>query len=588
MAQIHVLPPETARLIAAGEVIDRPASALRELLDNAVDSGATTLRVETEQGGRELIRVSDDGCGMDRDDLELSILDHATSKIRTADDLLAAKTLGFRGEALASIAAVSRLEILTRARGAGSGWRLRKEPGSAAAVEAAASVEGTTITVRGIFEQFPARRQFLKSASYEGSQCRSVLVEKAMAFPALFFGWDSGRESFNLPPATRRERIALLYPELPGPLLREFGWEDSGVSCSIIYTDPSFHRSDRKYLQVFVNRRRVLEWGLSGAVEYSFSPWLPGGMRPCAFLFTDIDPSLADFNIHPAKREVRIKDLERIKSGLYKAFSDHLRNEFGPGPTDLSQPASDNPNLFPPGIAGRSSGYPWAAESRVTPGFGWKNLAPPPEEIATAADRQPVGDFRAPRYLGRAFGPYLVAELNDTLFLVDQHAAHERILYDELKSSGSATQSLLVPHVVECEPPALAWLQGARAELEHSGYLIEFHGDSIAITGVPAFLGEKAVRSLAEALEETNFSPRATGATFGPVGVSTGSPTDELLARLACRSAVKDGDILDDASARDLIRKAFALPFPRCPHGRPIWASIDRASLDRMVGRLLS
>ncbi len=579
MARIHLLPPETSRLIAAGEVIDRPASALRELIDNAIDSGASEIRVDIEKGGIDLIRVSDDGFGMSREDLELSILEHSTSKIENADDLLLAKTLGFRGEALASIAAVARLEMTSREKGSELGWCLQKEPGKEAWLSPVAAREGTTVSVRGIFERFPARRQFLKRPASEALLCRQIFVERALAHPSVAFIWRSGAESEHFPKSSQEDRIALLYREIPGSILSRFEVEAGGAALTLIYADPSFHRKDRKYLQVFVNRRKVPEWGFISLLEYAFSEYLPGGMKPCAFLFAEIDPSQADFNIHPAKREVRIKNPEPIKSGFYSAFRVQLHSTLGAGPSDMSAGFRQNGGKEMDRVF-----WDKPAASGIEAGGSWMNEAPGASRLeAYSAPRQedpfapgldaPCGKV-AFRYLGKAFGPFILFEKDEILYVLDQHAAHERVLYDKLSKAKATSQPLLVPFIFETDGEEVSRrLVAALPELERMGYEIERSGDSFVVNAVPSFLGEKGLQALVDC-----FSEDSTGEI----------PAEDLLATMACRAAVKDGDLLDDFAARELIEKALALPFPRCPHGRPVWVKFDRTALYRMVGRITS
>ncbi len=618
MAQIKILGSETYRLIAAGEVIDRPASALRELLDNAIDAGATEIRVELAKGGAELLRVSDNGCGMSREDLELSIQEHATSKIEKADDLLRVKTLGFRGEALASIAAVAKLEILSKAEGSDTGWRLFKEPGGPARLEAAPARRGTTISVRALFESFPARRQFLKRPSSETAQCRQVFLEKALAHSSIGFVWNSGPESERLGPSGLMERIALLYREIPPAILSEFRSEAADCPFNIVWADPSFSRRDRKYLQVFVNRRRVPEWGLSGSLEYAFSEYLPGGMRPCAFLFVEIDPSLADFNIHPAKREVRIKNADTLKSGIFAAFRDHLRSSLGAATKPLgwdrqrnsyssSLPGSESWQKLDGKALDRafwdrldterlSGGKDWAGETplaenggelgdRGEVGFEASSTAARSSPGSRHENADSAGYFRpgyevsppgkAFRFLGRAFGPFLVFESAEELYILDQHAAQERIIYDRLHSAKGKSQALLVPFVMEIPDSDLEnRISASSAELERMGYRIEKSSGQLVVSGVPAILGEKGLSMLVESLAED-----------APQDSSPEVKLNAVTASIACKAAIKDGELLEDRAAAALIAQSLDLPFPRCPHGRPIWIRLDRKTLERLVGR---
>jgi len=582
MARIHILPAETSRLIAAGEVIDRPASALRELIDNAIDSGASSIGVEIEKGGIDLVRVSDNGSGMSKNDLSLSILEHATSKIESADDLLVARTLGFRGEALASIAAVARLEMTSKEPGAETAWRLRQETAGEPSLEPVAAREGTTVSVKGLFERFPARRQFLKRPPSEALLCRQTFVERALAHPGITFSWGSGAESEHYPAASLEERIALLYREIPRTILSRFEIEAGGAFFTTVYADPSFHRKDRKYLQVFVNRRRVPEWGFLGSLEYAFSEYLPGGMKPCAFLFIEIDPSQADFNIHPAKREVRIKNPEPMKSGFYSGLRAHLHSVLGSGPTDMSAGVVRErsfPGFNPqPGtyVAGSGGAFTNPVVDRAfwdtlqaavrNPSSGW---AAPQRESSPGDDTGATSSFH---YLGRAFGPFLVFAKGEELFILDQHAAHERILYDEITAGTSTSQPLLVPFVFEGGSDGEeARLKKALPELERMGYRIEASNSSFIVSGVPSFLGDKGMPALMDAFRE---------------GAIDDNPAQGIMASIACHAAIKDGDLLDDSAARALIEKALVLPFPRCPHGRPIWVKLDRSTLYRMVGRI--
>ncbi len=576
MARIRILAPETARLIAAGEVVERPASALRELIDNAVDSGASEIRVRLESGGIDLVQVTDDGSGMSREDLELSVLEHATSKIETADDLLRARTLGFRGEALASIAAVSRLELTSGEEGARGGWSLVKEYGGESKLAPVGARKGTSASARDFFRNFPARRQFLKRPASESALCRAVFNEKAAALPGLSFHWNSGGRLEAFPAASRKERLAALFPDLPSRALRSMEGTADGCRFELVYADPSCHRSDRRYLQVFVNRRKVPEWGLLGILEYAFSDYLPGGMRPYALLFIEVDPSRADFNIHPAKREVRIKRLEDVKSALHAAIKQRLREELGAGPTDMAYGASGS-------FQGERT-WDWAAEGRggahsfPLPSPGSRRFDPEPWTASVGETGESSADDRSTperfRYLGRAFGPFIVFELDETLYILDQHAAHERILFDRLSAKEGSSQSLLVPAVLDFpSSEAGSRIRASLPELERMGYRLKPEGDSIVVEAVPSFLGEKALSSLQDAFSED----------FGRE-----SPALGFIATMACRAAVKDGDILEPAAAKDLIERSLALALPRCPHGRPIWLKLDRESLYRMVGRIIT
>lgn len=566
MGIIHVLSRETSRLIAAGEVIDRPASALRELLDNSLDAESSDISVLTEKGGIDLLRVIDNGNGMDKDDLALSIQEHATSKILHADDLLSVRSLGFRGEALASIAAVARLEITSCEKNSEIGWKLQSEPGKSPVLLPVAARQGTVVTIQGLFEQYPARRQFLKKPSAETLLCRQVFFERALAHPKVQFSWSSGAETSRYPAGSLLQRMSLLYPELPTHLLSEIELQFETATFHLILAEPSFHRNDRRYLQVFVNRRKVPEWGLSSVIEYAYSEYLPGGMKPCAFLFADIEPSLADFNIHPAKREVRIKTIESLKSQLYASLKEQLHTLYGSGSMNMAS-YSPVPDLafetIPP--ACKPDQCFWATVRTL-------NESP----AVTPQESEPRVDDTAPgsptfRYIGRAFGPYLLFEIADSLYILDQHAAHERILYDSLLEHPASSQALLVPYIFEPESADMKdRLENILPEIKNFGFEIEKQHDSFVIHAVPALLGEKAIPAFLDFIQNPPENSKATG----------------IVATMACRAAIKDGEVLDDFSARELIARSLKLPFPRCPHGRPIWIRLDREHLDKMSGRL--
>jgi DNA mismatch repair protein MutL len=593
MGSIHVLPPAVARLIAAGEVIDRPAAALRELLDNAIDSGASEVSVRVESGGIGLIRVVDDGSGMDAEDLALSVLPHATSKIASADDLLRARSLGFRGEALASIAAAARLEILSRDAASASAHRLAAGPGLEPSVAPTAGRVGTTVAVSGLFADFPARRQFLKRPQAEASLCRQAFIDKAMAHPAIGFRLESGSGQPELfRPGSLADRVAACYPEPPRSLLHALRFSGEGFSGEMVVSGPAFYRADRRLVQTFVNRRRVQEWGLAQALEYGFEGFLPGGAHPAAFLFLEIDPSLADFNIHPAKREVRFKDPDGPRRAIVAALRDFL------GELARVDPAQAGPAIGPeaPELGMEPRAFGWPAGGGPGDGGAWATQGGPYRGGAGAAER-PGGAYgqRAPswpsvdamrgrmeplpspgaalpfRYLGRALGPFLLFEMGEALYLLDQHAAHERAIFDGLSAKPPEVQELLVPQPVEAESDAEEErIETLAPALAAAGFRVERQGGELVVAAAPALLADDPAGELRELAR--------SGAE---------DPVRALRATMACRAAVKDGDELEEGAARELIATALALPEPRCPHGRPIWVRLTRDDLYRMVRRIV-
>ena len=588
MGIIKVLPPAVARLIAAGEVIERPASALRELLDNAIDSGAREISVRIEDGGIGLIRVSDDGAGMDSSDLELSILPHATSKISCADDLLRTKSLGFRGEALASIAATARLEIQSRDAVSDAARRLVAGPGFDTRIEATAGRKGTMVSVSGLFADFPARRQFLKRPQAEAALCHQVFVDKALAHPAILFRFESGlADPEVLMPSDLSSRVADCIAGPPRSLLHLVKFSGAGFEGEIVMAGPAFYRSDRRLMEVFVNRRRVQEWPLLQALDYSFEGFLPGGAHPCAILLLEVDPALVDFNIHPAKREVRFKDPDGPRRSLVHAMREFLGELAHRDPAQVASEASFELPLdqgpehtSPPGVPvprteWRSApGEGWRASEGSSPRYaaspdsGWSDIGAMRERVERLPDPGPKLPFR---YLGRALGPFLVFEMDDSLYILDQHAAHERLLFDKLAAGPSTSQELLVPQALDAESDAEeARIESMTKVLVAAGFRIERRNGILVVAAAPAELSDDPAGALRELVR--------SGAE---------DPLRSLRATAACRAAVKDGDELDDDAARELISAAIAMPEPRCPHGRPIWTVVTREQLYRLVRRIV-
>ncbi len=604
MPRIHLLPPETARLIAAGEVIDRPAAVLREFLDNAIDAGASSIRVEIAGGGIELIRVADDGVGMSRKDLELAVLPHATSKIASADDLLHTRSLGFRGEALASIAAAARLEILSAEEGAPLAHRLVTGPGATTSIQAAPGRRGTLCEATRLFENFPARKQFLKRPQAEAALCRQTFIDKALAHPDLAFRYTSeGRSPLVLAPASPESRVTACYNEVPQQLVHRVRFSGEGVSGSVVLAGPAFYRADRRLMQVFVNRRRVQDPGLVQALDYAFSGFLPGGAHPCAFLFAEVDPELADFNIHPAKREVRLKDPGALRRSLVQAVQGFLGElaRHAPERRALDNVASNPLAEFEWGGAANNDALGGAnyggadyddayyggadygdvargAGEGMRPSWSWEALASFRERAAPLprpeATRGGPEEAEGVRYLGTAFGLFLIAERGDELFLIDQHAAHERLIYDELSARPVATQELLVPEVYEPEDESEdVRIARLAPELAAAGFRLEREAGAWCLTAAPAILAGAAIKAMRELVE------------LGAAGARDAAAAARALA--SCRAAVKDGDTLEPEAAQELAARALRLPEPRCPHGRPVWVRLTRDELFRMVRRIV-
>ena len=590
--RILILREDVSRKIAAGEVIDRPFSVLRELLDNAIDAGASSIECAIEGGGQARIRVADDGEGMAREDLSLCWQRHATSKIQDEQDLYRVHTLGFRGEALASVAACARLSIVSRPRlPAGGGepapaFRLVVAGGRELLLEEYQGPPGTVVDVADLFFNLPARRRFLKSPSAESALCRQALLEKALPHPGIAFRFSAGGELKHFFPALKdgdyRDRVAAAFGFDPG-LIYALAGGRQGLALHAVVGRPELTRRDRRMIQLYVNRRRILEFALVQAVEYAFGEYVPGGHHPVAFVFLELDPAEVDFNIHPAKREVRFRDLaavRRLIGGTLREFLTAFDLRRGPAAAGPAGGATARPQGFrfataKPGALGQSEAFP--PPPLGLPGYALRGTGErTPPGPAAAQEPQALGPERpeagtSPRYRGQVFGLFLLAEYGDSLYVVDQHAAHERVLFEELKSRRPAAQELLMPIRVDAGPQA-ALLAGRAQLLGRLGLRLEEGEDgSVEIAALPEELLALDEDELVEALlgEKSSFEELE----------------DRVFSLAACRLAVKEGEELDGAAAAELIRRVFALDNARCPHGRPIWTEIRRADLERSVGR---
>ncbi|MDR0876616.1 MAG: DNA mismatch repair endonuclease MutL [Treponema sp.] len=584
--RIQILPPEEARRIAAGEVIDRPAALIREFLDNAIDAGGSLIEVFIEGGGAKRAEVIDNGDGMSRDDLALCWETHATSKIRSLEDLNTAETLGFRGEALAAAAAVSRLEIATSTDGR-EAWKLEIGPGerNPAHITQSRRTKGTSVRALDLFDSIPARKRFLKRDGSEAGLCRQIFIDKALAFPAAAFRYtqDGNPKCFLPAAASKKERFAaaLLQPN-EEIFLHEIHTTGSGFSADIVIGGSELYRADRRQLFVFANGRRLSDFALLQALEYGTQGLFPNGTHPVGAVFIAIDPKLADFNIHPAKREARFADPGAIHHAVTSSLRDfsHRLSLSRSGAADISE-SIDAGNFDEKSFQHLHSGY--SASSEISGGLALEALLEkaPLKTIAEnagvsfAAETAPSygfsGGSEAPRFAGRAFGLFILMEYADRLFIIDQHAAHERLLYDRFLTGPIPKQELLVPIPFSTESNTDdRFLEEKKAELAVLAIDIERDGTSWRIEALPADwrLGDaetvRAILDLRGARE--NMAER-------------------WAATLSCHGAIRDGTWLDDKTAADLGREALALRDPHCPHGRPIWTEIRREALFQAVRR---
>ena len=707
---VRALDPEVARKIAAGEVIDRPNAIIRELIDNAVDAGATFITVEIEGGGIEKIRIIDDGCGMTKEDLMCCAHPHSTSKISTEVDLMNLSTLGFRGEALASVAAVARLSIIS------GGWKMRASITEDHILQQVAETKGTIVQAEGLFENFPARRQFLKRAATEGTMCKNTFVEKAMARPDIGFRFiQDNVTKIDLPAGqSLKERFVMAcgYRENSG-LFYQFGnssdnslynnsncqWtgdlgqeienknteEQPEWSFQVVIGEPSVSRSNKKDIFIYANGRRIQEYSLVQAVEYGGQGYFPNGTYPVAAVFVQVRPDLVDFNIHPAKKEARFSDLGPLHHGIsstIKGFflkytqQNFANNETADGVNINEFDFTPSDNIFDtpdtPPIKNESEENTPAAISEENKKSGLDSLgyfSHPGKNIAYKENITPqndIGDFRSRyignttinsnqnnktykdlssssrnssasksnlsgeyhnyyhsptlsladqalqaqattdkqetatsdtqntstsikatltgsllpkdpgkiRYIGACLGTFLLAEKDNCLYIIDQHAAHERILFDKLMNSQTKakSQQLLIPYNFTTESKAQDKLMETLSpELSRIGF--------------------EAKRKDETHWEITSIPERWTGTEHdlrNLIFVKQVEPKEiirSIAAMTSCKAAIKDGYIIDNITATQLITEAFKLEDPHCPHGRPIYTVISREKLFQLVKR---
>ncbi len=611
--------------IAAGEVIERPASVVKELMENAVDAGATRIDVTVEGGGAELVRVVDNGCGIPAGELELAVASHATSKIAEADDLFRVGTLGFRGEALASIAEVSRLVIRSRTAGAESGAQIEVAGGEASGTSPCGCPVGTTVEVRNLFFNTPVRRKFLRSKQTELGHASEAFARIALARPGVHFTLEhGGRRAFDLPAEQGwLERIALVAGRQLADHLIWVQSADGEVKLSGYVAHPSQSRSNNRMQYLFLNGRYIWDRALRHALGEAYRGLLTTGRYPIAFLWLEMPPERVDVNVHPTKLEVRFQNADRLYSQLLST----LRTKFLS--TDLTTRvealAEDDPTRaldeeraaearqrvvqWAKGeVASWSAGAsPRADDAPAAPSPAWGGapspgpleLAPLDRRWAPAAPSEPEEEL--PPYAPRPAGPapgsppgpvkamqvhdrYLVTETEEGVMVVDQHALHERILYEQLKTrilSGTVeSQSLLVPEPVDLGPAEAAAALEHRDLLAQLGMRIEpFGGETVLVAGYPAMLANISPAEVLIGLVE-----RLLSAGKLP---DRRDLLDDLLHTIACRAAIKAGDRLAPEEIHALLERRHLIDDPHhCPHGRPAAVVFSREELDRHFKRV--
>ncbi len=577
---IHILPPEIASQIAAGEVVERPASVVKELLENALDAHARSVSILVEAAGRKRIEVRDDGEGIPADEVPLAVARHATSKLRSADDLFRIATLGFRGEALASIASVSRLTLISRTAAAQTGVRIRVDGGHAGEPEPVAAPPGTTVRVEDLFFNVPARLKFLKSAVTERRAINTLLARYALAYPQVRFKLLlDGRSSLQTSgDGDRRAILGVLYGADVARQMLEVQAEESGLRLTGFISPPALTRSNRREMTFFVNGRWVQDMPLNKAVLQAYHTLLMVGRYPLTTLFLDVPPDSVDVNVHPTKAEVRFREHDRVFSFVQRAVR---RAVLAYAPV----PQSGAVQHFWGGSAPRQPERDALTDWQVGHAFPAAEEASRPE--AAAAARPPSSQpalSRMPilRLVGQIGNTYLVAEGPDGLYLIDQHAAHERVLFEKLMSQLAEAhipaQALLSPVAVTLPPHQADLLQEQLPLLGKLGFEVApFGPNTFQVRAMPALFGGRdpaaALRALVEDFEEDE-APLAQALEA------------RVAARVCKRLAIKGGQPLPPAEQEALLRSLEACESPRtCPHGRPTMIHLSVDMLERQFGR---
>ncbi len=596
MASIRQLDPIVASRIAAGEVVERPSSVLRELLDNAIDAKATKITVHIEEGGTKSLTVIDNGTGMSAEDLPLACSSHATSKVRTLDDLFNLKTLGFRGEALSSIAACSRLTINS------NGNRITVDNGVQGSVVPGSIETGTSVTMEGLFENIPARKLFLKRPQSELAECRKTFIEKALGSEAIeFILIADGELKYHFEGTDKRTRalqVMELDKSFAGAQPLQMSYEGDNLSLYAVCSDPATYKRDRTQIRILVNNRIIDSFQFVQAITNAYSAALPGGAFPFFYLFITDNPSLVDFNIHPTKRECKLRNQSQVygaitnmirKALINKTYSTDERSSQS-ALFDLQSPSPSPSRPYTGEVKEKSGTYGQARQVQGSKPFdpSWFENAkaildrrkdqreqerptetPPRRAASEISTTRVIPEYR---YIGQVFDTFLIVELQDRLLFIDQHALHERLLFDEIKALKDV-QRLIVPYQFEVERSVDDYLQ------ENSVLYADF---GIELTRKEPLLWEMAsMPATCRKNEEkiVSFIQTQTG--------DLETMQKDLFAIIACHSAIKAGDRLDPVTANELVRKCFELDRMVCPHGRDFTYSISREELYRQVGRLI-
>jgi DNA mismatch repair protein MutL len=639
MPIIRQLPVSLVNKIAAGEVIERPASVVKEMLENSVDAGATLIEVLVEGGGTDLIRISDNGCGIEPEQLELALAPHATSKLKDSEDLFDVRTLGFRGEALASIAEISHMTLRSRVASSDSGFELRAQGSEREPIKPCAMDIGTTIEVRHLFFNTPVRRKFMKTPSTEMGHVVEAFTRVALAFPHVHMILCSNdRVQYDLPQTSRwADRIRAFFGDEVADSLISVEHQDEKVKVRGYVADPSLSRSNNRMQYLFLNGRYIRDRALQHALSEAYRGLLMVGRMPVCFLQMDIDPKTVDVNVHPTKVEVRFEDSGAIYSRLlhtirHRFLTSNLVAKARDVGIDSQAAQLPAPTIGPansPSIAAAGSNtalMDWARSQQSVPDFrpfpssgfsndpfrsepiiaspaliaptAWTNPASPTQDPATpnadplleaidfstqrSSDQDLMGSSRAVGF--QIHNRYLITQDEAGMVIIDQHALHERILFEQIKtkvlSKSLDRQRMLVPATVQLTSAEAAMAIDSKEMLAEIGFEVEsFGGDTIVLNAYPSILSKRSPEEMLKQVLEALMS--------GGKKVNAQDVLDELMNMMACKAAIKAGDRLSDPEITALLEQRHLYhDTHHCPHGRPTALFFSREQLDKMFKRI--
>ena len=616
MSEIRVLSAHVVNQIAAGEVVDRPASVVKELLDNAIDAGATRITVELEQGGIDLVRVSDNGSGVPKEQIPLAIHPHATSKVRDASDLDKIGTMGFRGEALASIASVARIAFRSRQQGDTSAHELRVEGGEIGDIEPASGPVGTAVSVRTLFYNTPARRKFLKTPRTEQGHCVEQSRTLAIAHPAIGFRVVAdGREIFDVPPGQgpRERALALVGNELDEQMIEAHAdaFDDRrGLALWGLVELPVLARATNKGQHVYLNGRPIRDKTVAHAIKEAYRGLIEPGRHPLAVLMIEMDPSAVDVNVHPAKIEVRFRDGSMVHKAVYQAVREALRradltptahvpapDQHTPVPSQQPTGAPSFTSAFTSGAPAPASRFPYAEmKHAVDQQRPYEAPAPAEPWEPSEFERGTIPTPKRTDSVLQVHNSFLVTQDAGGMVIIDQHALHERVMFEKLRdrldNGNLETQRLLTPAVVETTTTRAALVDDLEALFTRLGIELSALGPaSVGVTGFPSFLFEKGVEPepfVSELLERAEEEEEGY-AELPEEGDASGrreTALHEVLDMMSCKAAIKAGDKLSETELSELLRLRERVErSSNCPHGRPTAIRLSIAELEKQFGR---